>query len=56
MKDFTPPGLHLLGPASMAWASVLAQNGKNVVYNALFLLEPTSMCSKHQHHLGMTFF
>ena len=25
MKDFTPPGLHLLGPASMAWDSVLSQ-------------------------------
>ena len=25
MKEFTPPGLHFLGLASMAWASVLAQ-------------------------------
>ena len=28
MKEFTPPGLHLLGPTSMAWASILAQKGK----------------------------
>ena len=36
MKEFTPLGLHLLGPASMTWASVLAQYGKkNVVYKAL---------------------
>ena len=57
MKEFTPPWLHLLGPTSMAWASVLAQNGKkSFVYNALLLLKPTSMCSKPQNHLGMTFF
>ena len=29
---------------------------KNVVYNSLLLLKPTSMCSEHQNNLGMTFF
>ena len=55
MKEFTPPGIHLLGPASMAWASILAQNGKSDAYNALMLLKPTSMCSEHQNHLGIPF-
>jgi len=55
MKEFTPPGLHLLGPASMAWASVLSQNGNIFVYNALLLLKSASMCSEHQNHLGMPF-
>jgi len=43
MKEFTPPRLHLLGPASMAWAFVLAQCGKNYVYKALWLLIPAPM-------------
>ena len=55
MKEFTPPRLHLLGPASMAWASILAQNGKSGVYNALLLLKHASMCSEHQNHLGRPF-
>jgi len=55
MKNFTPPELHLLGPSSMAWASVLAQNGKSLVYNALLLLKHALMCSEHQNHLGIPF-
>ena len=39
-----PSWLHLLGPASMGWASILAQFGNNDVYKALWLLIPTPMC------------
>jgi len=55
MKEFTPPGLHLLGPSSMAWASLLAQYGKNVVYKDLLLLKPIPMCSECQNKLGTLF-
>ena len=33
MKDFTPLGLHLLGPSSMAWAFVLAKLCSNLCLN-----------------------
>jgi len=45
MKEFTPLGLQLLGPTSMAWVSVLAQCGKKFVYKALWLMILVPMCS-----------
>lgn len=44
-----PSWLHLLGPSSMAWASILAQCGKNVVYKSLWLLIHALMCPQCQN-------
>ena len=54
MKEFTPPRLHLLGLASIAWAFVLALIVKNYCYSLLLPLQPTLMAPKHQKLPRMT--
>ena len=44
MKEFTPPGLHLLGPASNGLAlSIMLKNVNISVYNAQTAMKPTPM-------------
>jgi len=44
IKDFTPPGLRLLGPASNGLGlSIMLKSVKIYVYNAQMLLKPSPM-------------
>jgi len=57
IKEFTPPGLCLLGPASNGLGlSIMPKLHKKFVYNAQMPLKPISMSSESQKLLESTIF
>ena len=47
-EEFTPAGIHLLGPASNPWASLLCSKlQQNFAYNTQMPLKPISMSSEY---------
>ena len=44
MREFTPPGLHLLGPASNGFSlSIMLKSVNTSIYNAQIALKPIPM-------------